>query len=112
MCEKGVSYSAETICAAVISAGASVGLDALMDSWGADEETVGIVSSGMTILVVPGIVITIVKVIKNKKFGEKRERFKDRVNAKLYKDRSCCLEFMNHFLGFSNQLRYVNFSFF
>ena len=52
-----------------------------MDSWGADEETVGIPSSGMTILVVVGVIITIVKVIKNKKSGEKRERFEDRVNA-------------------------------
>ena len=39
----------------------------------------------MTILVVAGVVITIVKVIKNKKSGEKRERFEDRVNAKLDK---------------------------
>jgi hypothetical protein len=69
MREKDVSYAAETI-----GAGAFVGLDALMDSWGADEETVGIASSGMTILVVVGVVITIVKVIKNKKSGEKRER--------------------------------------
>ena len=85
MCKKGVSYAAETIGAAVISAGAFVGLDAFMDSWGADEETVGIASSGMTILVVAGVVITIVKVIKNKKSGEKRERFEDRVKAKLDK---------------------------
>ena len=56
MCEKGVSYAAETI-----GARAFVGLDALMDSWGADEETVRITSSGMTILVVAGVVITIVK---------------------------------------------------
>uniref|UniRef100_A0A914E5I3 Uncharacterized protein n=1 Tax=Acrobeloides nanus TaxID=290746 RepID=A0A914E5I3_9BILA len=42
MCEKGVSYAAETIGAAVISAGAFVGLDAHMSSWGADKETVGI----------------------------------------------------------------------
>ena len=36
MCEKGMSYAAETTGAAVIIAGAFVGLDALMDSWGAD----------------------------------------------------------------------------
>jgi hypothetical protein len=42
MCEKGMSYAAETIGSAVISAGAFVRLDALMDSWGANEKTVGI----------------------------------------------------------------------
>uniref|UniRef100_A0A914E223 Uncharacterized protein n=1 Tax=Acrobeloides nanus TaxID=290746 RepID=A0A914E223_9BILA len=56
MREKDVSYAAETI-----SARAFVGLNALIDSWGADEETVGITSSGITILVVAGVVITIVK---------------------------------------------------
>ena len=35
-----MSYAAETTGAAVISAGAFVGLNALMDSWGAVEETV------------------------------------------------------------------------
>ena len=49
MCEKGVSYAVETIGVAVISTGAFVGLDALMDSWGADKETVRIASSGMAI---------------------------------------------------------------
>ena len=39
----------------------------------------------MTILVVGCVVITIFKVIKNKKSGEKRERVEDRVNAKLDK---------------------------
>jgi hypothetical protein len=56
-----------------------------MDTWGANEEIVGIASSGITILVVAGVVITIVKVIKNNKSGEKRERFEDRVNTKLDK---------------------------
>uniref|UniRef100_A0A914EIE4 Uncharacterized protein n=1 Tax=Acrobeloides nanus TaxID=290746 RepID=A0A914EIE4_9BILA len=83
MCEKGVSYAAETIDAAVISARAFVGIDALMDVWEVDEKTVGIASSGKTILVVAGVAI--VKVVKNKKSGEKRECFEDRVNAKLDK---------------------------
>jgi hypothetical protein len=56
-----------------------------MDTWGANEEIVGIASSCITILVVAGVVITIVKVIKNNKSGEKRERFEDRVNTKLDK---------------------------
>jgi hypothetical protein len=45
MCEKDESYVAKTIGTAVISAGAFVELNALMDSWGADEEKVGIASS-------------------------------------------------------------------